>query len=268
MPTPFPGMDPFLERAGIWEEFHTRLIVAIADELGPLVRPHYRVSVEQRTYLTVAEMPELVGKPDVLLSAPPGSRPEALPAASYPAATTGVLAVTAELPMPDEVIERYLEVRDVATSDVITVIELLSLSNKLAGEGRRQYERKRLGVLASQTHLVEIDLLRGGAPLPMRLASGSATGDYRIVASRAWECPRAEVYLFGIRDPIPDVPVPLRPGEAEPRLGLNGLAHAVYERAGFDLVVAYDMALRPAVGAEDGAWVERLITGRRGPVAP
>ena len=53
MPTPFPGMDPYLERPGMWEEVHTRLIVAIADTLGPQVRPNYRVGVEQRTYLAV-----------------------------------------------------------------------------------------------------------------------------------------------------------------------------------------------------------------------
>lgn len=259
MPSPFPGMDPFLERGGIWEEFHTRFIVAIADELGPLVRPGYRVSVEQRTYLTVDDLPEPVGKPDVLITALPGPRPEMSPVAAASRSTAGILPVVAELPWPDEVVERYLEVRDVATNDVVTVIELLSLSNKLAGEGRRQYERKRLGVLASQTHLVEIDLLRGGSPLPMRIPSGGVPSDYRIVVSRAWERPRAEVYLFGIRDVIPAIAVPLRHGESEPQLGLNDILRDVYARAGFDLVVDYGAALRPALGVEDRSWVEQMI---------
>src|SRR5881397_663208 len=71
MPTPFPGMDPYLERTGVWEEVHTRLLVAIADALGPQVRPKYRVGVEQRTYLAVLtpDEYELVGKPDVLVAA-------------------------------------------------------------------------------------------------------------------------------------------------------------------------------------------------------
>lgn len=263
MPSPFPGMDPFLERGGIWEEFHTRAIVAIADALGPLVRPDYRVSVEQRAYLTVAESPNPVGKPDVLITAVPVPRPYLPPAAVAPPATAGVVPIVAELPMPDEVIERFLEVRDVASGDVITVIELLSPSNKSAGEGRRQYERKRLSVLASQSHLVEIDLLRGGTPLPMRIASDSTAGDYRIVVSRAWERPRAEVYVFGIRDSIPDVPVPLRYGEAEPAIKLNAVIRAVFDRAGFDLVVDYDSGLRPPPGAEDKAWVDAIIAGQR-----
>ena len=70
MPTPFPGMDPYLEHPGLWEDVHTRLIVAIADVLGPQVRPKYRVAVERRTYLAVLgpDEYELVGKPDVLIA--------------------------------------------------------------------------------------------------------------------------------------------------------------------------------------------------------
>jgi hypothetical protein len=72
MPTPFPGMDPYLERTGVWEEVHTRLMVAMADVLGPQVRPNYRVGVEQRTYLALLTPDEyaLVGKPDVLMIGP------------------------------------------------------------------------------------------------------------------------------------------------------------------------------------------------------
>ena len=71
MPTPFHGMDPYLERAGMGEEVHTRLIVAMADALGPQVRPKYRVGVEQRIYraLLTPDEYERVGKADVLVSA-------------------------------------------------------------------------------------------------------------------------------------------------------------------------------------------------------
>ncbi len=262
MPTPFPGMDPFLEQAGVWEEFHTRLIVALADELGPRLRPRYRVSVEQRTYLAVDAPPEPVGKPDVLITTPPAPSPR--PPATPPAPPAiGALALVAELPMPGEVVERFLEVRDVATSHVITVIELLSRSNKLAGEGRWQYERKRLAVLASATHLVEIDLLRGGAPMSMRLPPGSGPADYRIVVSRAWDRPKAEVYLVGLRERIPDLALPLARGDLEPRVPLNDLVHAVYERAGFDLVVNYDADLRPPVDPRDHAWIRTVIADHR-----
>src|SRR5215813_3789114 len=141
MPTPFPGMDPYLERAEVWEEVHTRLIVAMADALGPQVRPKYRVGVEQRTYLAVLtpDEYELVGKPDVLVAAP--RRQEQSVHATTTAA--GIAPRVAQLPMPEEIIERHLAVRDVLTGEVITVIALLSLTNKLTRDGHRQYVRKR-----------------------------------------------------------------------------------------------------------------------------
>ena len=260
MPTPFPGMDPYLEHPGLWEDVHTRLIVAIADELGPKVRPHYRVAVERRTYLAVLapDEYELVGKPDVLVASPPGTTS---PGAA--ARVAGAAPYVGELPMPEEVVERYLEVRDVVTGEVITAIEILSPTNKLTREGRRQYERKRLTVLGSATHLIEIDLLRSGEPFPIRVQNGGGQAVYRIVVSRAQQRPRADVYLFGLRDPIPDTPVPLRPGEAEPVLALNRALHDLYDRAGYDQVVDYRQPANPPLRAEDAAWVAQLILQRK-----
>lgn len=230
MPTPFPGMDPYLERAGVWEEVHTRLIVAMADALGPQVRPKYRVGVEQRTYLAILtpDEYELVGKPDVLVAAP---RHQAQPVRTT-ATSVGIAPRVAHLPMPEEIIERHLAVRDVLTGEVITVIELLSPTNKLTREGRRQYARKRLRILGSATHFIEIDLLRAGEPFPFRVQDGDVQSDYRILVSRAQDRPQAAVYLFTIREPIPDIPVPLQPGDTEPSLALNRLVHEVYDRAG------------------------------------
>jgi hypothetical protein len=258
MPTPFPGMDPYLERAGVWEEVHTRLIVAIADALGPQVRPKYRVGVEQRTYLAVLtpDEYELVGKPDVLVAVP---RCQAQPV--HTAATAaGIAPRVAQLPMPEELVERHLVVRDVVTGEVITVIELLSPTNKLTRAGRRQYARKRQQVLGSATHFIEIDLLRAGEPFPFRVQD-DVQSDYRIIVSRAPDCPRAAVYLFTIRDPIPDIPVPLQPGDAEPSVALNRLVHDVYDRAGYDLTLDYQQAPPPPqMRAQDVQWMQQLLS--------
>jgi Protein of unknown function (DUF4058) len=260
MPTPFAGMDPYLEHPGLWEDVHTRLIVAIADVLGPQVRPRYRVAMERRTYLAVL-MPdeyELVGKPDVLIAS---SSEAALPAAVTATSTIGAPYV-GELPMPDEVVERYLEVRDVATGEVITAIEILSPINKLTREGRSQYERKRLKVLGSDTHLVEIDLLRSGEPLPVRIPDLGRRAPYQIIVSRAQQRPRTDVYLFGLRDSIPDIPVPLRSGEPEPVVPLNQVLHELYERAGYDQAIDYRKPLAPPLPKGDAAWAARLLAPR------
>ena len=258
MPTPFPGMDPYLERAGVWDEVHTRLMVAMADALGPHVRPKYRVGVEQRTYLAVLTPDEydLVGQPDVLVVGP---RRQAPPVHAT-ATAVGIAPKVAQVPMPEEITERYLRVRDVVTGEVITVIELLSPTNKLTREGRRQYARKRLRVLGSATHFIEIDLLRAGEPFPFRVPDDDAPNDYRILVSRAQDRPQAAVYLFSIRDPLPDLPVPLQPGDAEPSLALNRLVHDVYDRAGYDLTVNYQQAPPPPpIRAPDVQWMKSRL---------
>lgn len=255
MPTPFPGMDPYQEHPGLWEDVHTRLIVAIADALGPQVRPRYRVAVERRTYLAVLTPDdyELVGKPDVLIAVQGD-----VAATAAGAVATGAMPLVGELPMPDEVIERYLEVRDVVTGEVVTTIELLSPTNKLSREGRAQYERKRLKVLSSATNLVEIDLLRAGEPFPIRLQGGAEQSAYRIVVSRSQDRPRASIYLFGLRNHIPDIPTPLRPGEAEPTLPLNQILHDLYDRAGYEQIIDYRQQTIPPLSADDAAWAAQL----------
>lgn len=255
MPHPFPGMNPYLERPGLWEEVHTRLIVAIADWLGPRVRPRYRVAVEQRTYVDLAFVgapARLVGKPDVLVTAVEG---EAVPDASSLGPSRRGTAVVAERPLLDDVVERFLEVRVAGSGEVVTVMELLSPSNKRSGEGRRTYDAKRSRVLGTRTNLVEIDLIRAGDPMPMRLPPGVPPGDYRIVVSRSPTRPRADVYAFSLRDPIPAVPVPLLPDDQEPLVPLNQLLHELYDRAGYDLTVDYAGPLDPPLAPDDSVWI-------------
>lgn len=270
MPTPFPGMDPYLEQRGLWEEVHAGLIVGIQQFLNPLVRPRYRVAIKRRTYLAVLAPDVFVGKPDVLVVSPQGER---FGSKLVGAAASGAPPLVGELPMPEEVVERYLEVRDPFTGEVITVIELLSPTNKLTREGREQYERKRLKILGTATHLVEVDLLRAGDPFPVYLPDDEHRSNYRIIVSRAQHRPRADVYLFGLRDPIPDIPIPLRPREAEPLLPLNQILHDLYDRASFDLAVDYRQSPLPPLSSDDAEWVRQLLqqqrttTGDNGPLA-
>jgi hypothetical protein len=197
-----------------------------------------------------------VGKPDVLVAAP--RRPEQ-PVQSTTSAV-GIAPRVAQLPMPEEIIERHLAVRDVVTGEVITVIELLSPTNKLTRDGRRQYARKRRPVLGSATHFIEIDLLRAGEPFPFRVQDDETQSDYRIIVSRAPDRPQAAAYLFTIHDPIPDIPVPLQPGDTEPSVALNRLVHDVYDRAGYDLALDYQQAPPPPpMRPQDVQWIQQLL---------
>ncbi len=218
MPSHFPGMDPYLESSALWSEFHNRMIVAIADELSPKLRPHYRVAIEQR--------------------------------------------ITIALDLPEEVRERYLEVREISTGRVVTVLELLSPKNKRTGEGRSAYERKRQQVLASVTHFVEIDLLRRGQAFP--LGESSITVPYYILVARGDRRPQADLYSFGLRETMPSFPMPLANNLAntsvEPIVQLQTILNGVYDRAGFDLAIDYRQPIpTPALSAEDKTWANDLL---------
>ena len=254
MPTPFPGMDPYLERRGLWEEVHTDLISGIRRYLTPVLRPRYRVAIERRTYLALLPPGEqLVGKPDVLVTSP-----DLAASRTAAAGVAGLAPIIGELPMPEEILERYLEIRDVSTQEVVTVVEILSPTNKVSREGRTQYQHKRLNILGSLTNLVEIDLLRGGQPFEMKITA--APSDYRIVISRHRQRPKADIYLFSVRQVIPDLPIPLRPNEDEPILPLNQILHELYDQGGYDLAVDYQQSPDPPLSEEDDLWARQILS--------
>jgi len=245
-------MDPYLEHPDLWPDVHNRLIAALGDELSPILRPRYYVALEERTYLEPGEL-ALVSRPDLTVvrrSGPsePGQESRRTPA-----------VVEVELPIAEPVRETYLEVRSVPAGEVVTVIELLSPSNKRAGTGREVYLEKREVVLSTRTSLVEVDLLRGGEPMPARGAAVSC--DYRILVSRPHRRPKADLIAFGVRDPIPKFPLPLRRGEEEPMVDLGRVLHALYDRASYDLRIDYPREAVPPLPAPDAEWASGLQPG-------
>lgn len=260
MPSPFPGMDPYLENPGLWSEVHSRLIVNLADRLGPQLRPKYRVAVEKRTYTELSES-ALVGLPDVaVVSRNSTSNQNASTTSSTASVLTQHEPVTVRIPMPEEVRESYLEIREIGTGAVVTAIEILSPKNKRGGVGRDAYSRRRLEVLGSFTHLVEVDWLRGGKPMP--ILGERPRCDYSILVSRSDKRPFAQLYGFGVRDKIPVFPLPLQSTDAEPMVDLQAVLTQVYERASFDLAVDYASEPVPPLKGDDAAWAAMLLQER------
>lgn len=256
MPSPFPGVDPYLENPELWPEVHHRLITAIADVIGPSIRPKYRVAIEKRIYLSDVKDSDLVGIPDVTVYSQPKA---ATTTPSKVTITSPYEPITVTVPIPEETREGYLEIREVGTGKVITVIEIISPKNKRAGVGRETYESKRSQVLASTTHLVEIDLLRGGKQMPIQ---GKIEADYRILVSRGDRRPVANLYAFKIREEIPPFPLPLQSRDVEVQVDLQDLLDGVYDRAGFDLAVDYTQPAVPGLKGEDAVWADALLRER------
>lgn len=253
MPSPFPGMDPYLENSYYWQGFHNRLIARVADDLAPRLRPHYFVATEVRVYVADAMIDPFRGRPDIAVYEPG----ETLVHDIAPLYDMASLPRTIILPRDDEVREGYLEIRTAGRGkNVVTVVELLSPSNKRFGSGRLAYLQKRGNVLASTTHLVEIDLLRAGPTMPMRDAMIS---DYRVLVSRSEHRPRADLYEFSVRQPIPAFLLPLLPGSDEPLVDLNRILHEFYEQAGYDLEIDYRVPAEPPLSGDDALWADQLL---------
>jgi hypothetical protein len=260
MPSPFPGMDPYLEQSAFWSSFHSRLIVALADALAPQLRPRYYVEVETRTYADTPDAGELlVGIPDAVVLArksSPSNREDQPTRDGRSIATQPPQRVT--LPMPIEIKERYLEVREVGSDAVITVVEVLSPKNKRQGKGRTLYEDKRQLILGSASHLVEIDLLRSDHPLPMQGALPLT--HYRILVSRAEVRPQADLYAVTVRDPLPRFPLPLKGSDEAVLVDLSAIFQGVYDRASYDLRIDYTQPPPPPTfSGEDQVWMRELL---------
>ena len=246
MRPPFPGMDPWLEHPAIWPDVHNRLITAIRERTGPssctevLRRP-------RATHLCV-EPGELVfvGRPDIVVGRPASADVAYEPDEVEESTAVGILDV--EVPINDKLQEWFLEIHDVETGTLVTVLEILSPFNKIHPQGREKYIKKRTRIFGSLTNLVEIDLLRAGEPMPLRRKP--ARSDYRILISRGSTRPKAKLATFNVRQPIPSIPIPLLPEDGEPDLDLGAVFHALYDRARFDLRLNYAKPPVPPLNKE------------------
>ena len=162
MPSPFPGMNPYLEQEDAWRDFHERFLPHAAECLSPQVSPAYVVKLEQNLYIheRAADQRHLLGFGDVTISRTRAPRPASAATAVLPAPSRILL------PSVDVESESYLEIRDSKSRRLVTVIELLSPTNKRPSDDRQRYLAKRAGLLRSEAHFVEIDLLRGWPRMP------------------------------------------------------------------------------------------------------
>jgi hypothetical protein len=252
----FPGMDPYLENPHFWPGIHTSFMVYLADHLQPLLRPRYIVAIETRVFVE-AEDHEI--SPEICI---PHSRIEFIPAE----ADSPELAQVRIL----EVHEPYITILDRQSNQrVVTVIEVLSPTNKYAGPGRESYEAKQQEVRGSDVHLVEIDLLRNGPhvlSVPERVVRGRGGYDYLICVNRAAKVRDVfEFYRRRVRERLPRIRVPLAGSDPDVILDLQAVLAHTYEAGSYGDRINYDAPCVPPLTAEDQAWAnERIREARQG----
>ena len=252
MPSPFPGMDPYLE-GPLWTTVHFALSAEIVRQLAPKLRPRYLVLPAERF---VTETPESVAITATGIYADVS----VAKARSVTVTTQGGAIAAAPLEMatiiPMPVPHVTIEIRDTANRQLVTAIEVLSPTNK-RGEGRVEYLAKRRRILLSTAHLLEIDLLRQGQRVPMQKPLPSAR--YFIFLSRAEKRPITEIWPLCLQDPLPVVPIPLLPGDADMALDLQQAFTMTYDLLGYDLAVDYTQPAEIPLTQQDAVWVDTLL---------
>jgi hypothetical protein len=255
-------MDPYLERH--WRDVHASLIIYLRDAIQELLPRDLVARTEERVFMEYADRdrnsyPDLRVVENRFATGP--RRPKA-------PATAGGVAVAEPLVMhlPDErVTETFVEIIDASTGRrVVTVIEVLSLSNKRAGEGDELYRRKQQECRDSQTNLVEIDLLRGGRRgmlVPQSLIPESHKTAYQVQVHRLASGTRSDIYRVPLRERLPVFAVPLRPEDEDVAVDLQALIDRCYRNGRYD-EIDYSRPPDPPLEGDDAAWAAGLIAGR------
>ena len=163
MPSPFPGMDPYLEEPRRWPDVHQRLITYVTDAIQPTIRPRYFARMGERIY--IMNPPHAIA-PDIFLIPRPnpdvGGRHVREPGASYGAPTIEAdVPLLIDMPLSSTASRSLRSCRRWRGRDGD---QSPRPGQRTRGEGHRQYRRKQEQLLASPLHLVEIDLLAAGLP--------------------------------------------------------------------------------------------------------
>ncbi|HRQ36874.1 MAG TPA: DUF4058 family protein [Chloroflexota bacterium] len=254
MPSPFPGMDPYLEERSRWPGVHQRLITYMAEILQPHIRPKYIASIGERIQLADVQHTYI---PDVFLAR----------RLREPAPTLAIAGMV-EADEPQTIIafdeERhvpYLEIIYRETGEVVTVIEVLSPANKV-GDGRTQYLQKQAELLHTQANLVEIDLLGYGEPTVLArnaIITEPADWRYLINISRAGRRNELEFYAVPLRDRLPRCRIPLRPPDPDAVLDLTAVFTRCYDAGGYDLLIDYSQPPSIPLRETETTWLTTLL---------
>jgi hypothetical protein len=262
MPSPFPGMDPYIEQPAIWPDFHDRLITFIQEALQPQLRPRYVALGQDRLFVVESDRPI---RPDLALLRTSSPKPATGASATLEADSPAVFELQQE-----EMRQPLIEIVEPAAGNrVVTAIEVLSPDNKAGGAGRVSYRRKREEYWASGTNLVEIDLLRAGRPTvrisPERLAALRPW--HYLVAVRRRRPARQEVYPVPLVHRLPRIAVPLSKEDRDAVLDLQAAFTRCWDVGPYPELLRYDGSPPGKLTTEEVHWCEDVLrqAGLRSP---
>jgi len=250
-------MDPYLEASGLWHGFHNSLMTYLRDALQPQVRPKYRAGMDRRFEVDSGRNIY----PDVSIVEEASVAYATLPVAEE-RYDPPLLVRGYSLPLePPEII---VEIRVAgAGGKLVTLIELVSPSNKNRGKGQLDYLRKQAEVLASDANLVEIDLLLRGdhvlAVPPEQLEEVEIDWDYLVCVDRPRDRDLYEVYPIPLSKHLPRVAIPLLADDKDVVLDLQALFTQSYDRGAYEDEFDYGQPLPLTMSDDRKTWLDQLL---------
>lgn len=241
MPSPFPGMEPYIERPEFWPDFHNHLIASVNAALQPSLRPRYVALLVDRLFTVESE-----GSIDPMYVVQAGG-------ADIPA----IFEFRRE-----EIRQPLIQIIEPAAGNrVVTAIKVLSPDNKAAGEGRDSYLQKREEYWAAGTNLVEIDLLRAGQPTVRVSAEHMATlrpWHYLVAVTRRWPS-RQEVYAVPLSSRLPRIGVPLAMDDSDVPLDLQAAFTRCWDEGPYPELLRYEGLPPGRLTPDEVRWCEDLL---------
>ena len=269
MPSPFPGMDPYIEACGLWEDFHHHFIEQVGQTLADTAPARYLVRTGERSYVVFVESEgkrERPLVPDVSLTAPERRKrpPKKSGATAIAEVGSGVKPVVLRAFIDERHRETFVEIYEATPEQrLVTAIEVLSPSNKRANSpGWDLYLRKRQSRMLEGVNLVEVDLLRGGTRMPM--LDPWPANPYTVMVARANEPDACLVWPAHFQEPLPPIPVPLAKPDPDITLDLQPLINAIYQRYRYAQSIAYTRPLKPPLSTQEAAWLKKRLRGQQG----
>lgn len=254
MPSPFPGMDPWLEHPVRFSGLHSQLVTYAMEILQPqLLSRGYFAAANERVWIEESQR-------DIL---PDG----AIVQWRRDTVSSPVLVAP---PDPSVKVRRFqsehrqafLEVFDSQHRKLITGIEFVSPTNKMKSIGRRLYRKKQRELQAAGVNVVEIDLLRRGRSVVLAgptLAESVKPWDFLVCLWRAADDEEFELYPIPLRSPLPRIGIPLKSNEAEAVLDLQAVFDKAYDAGPYRVSVDYQQAPIPPLNSADQAWADDCL---------
>jgi hypothetical protein len=231
MPSPFPGIDPFLENDQLWPAFHHNLILCLYQVLLPGLVERYRARINQRHYFVDSE----------------------------------VAGATAT-----EHVEEFIEIHQREDGKRVTILEIVNRANKTTAAGRRAYLESRLTAGGDQCNLVEIDLVLQGAPTLEYSRSGLPDWDYAVTVTRSSHPERYEIYTSTLQKRLPRFRLPLASDDRDTVVDFQQVFTRAFDSGEFAGKIDYRRDPDVPLSVDDLFWLDELLRtqNRRDPLPP